>query len=338
MSRPPHITYDDVQRVCVRMLGEGELPSNQSIYDALGRRGSMSTIQKHKVSFFASLKQRGIDALPATIPADLYPVIEEMWLKAIQSAGEAHRDEKLGLIEQYEQQKAQTDRVNEDLVTVQGKLEQTASDLATATAALEQAEKEFEGKLALEQSLRDTIARLDEALEDLKEEHRSTLASIKKDHEAEVATKDDRIKSLGLELEAAIERERNEVLRAQRDADHFLLQIATERDRSTKTENTLQNTITRLESELTIIRARSDNQVERMEKMEQKNDGLLARLDDLNTELAEQRTSYQDALSDNAALRLENAELQVRLSALETTAPTAVADEHKGTDDDNNRT
>src|SRR5690554_953330 len=122
MARPSVISYEDVRRVCLKMMGSGDWPTNQAIYEALGRRGGMGTIQKHRSAFFESLKDRGLEALPAALPKDLVPLIEEWWNLSVQHAGEAHSEERRHLEDQIVNLESQKASLNETIVAVNQKV------------------------------------------------------------------------------------------------------------------------------------------------------------------------------------------------------------------------
>jgi len=288
MTRPPLITFEAVRRSCLKMMGDGEWPTNQALYEALGRKGSMGTIQKHKTAFFESLKDKGFEALPASLPKDLVPLIEEWWSLSVRHAGEAHADERKKLLEQLDQQESIINDLNEAIVTLNHKIGHRDGVIRDLERDRDALISEVESGKALVSELQKRIAGLEERVEGLRVDHAARVDELTRLYEADIQGYQDRISTLKQELTASLDREKMEVARSERNADHFLLQINTERERCQSMEASFKAVVERLESELTIYRAREERLVRGQQEAENRAERYEKELEDLQQRFDDQ--------------------------------------------------
>lgn len=280
MARPSVITFDSVRRSCLKMMGRGEWPTNQSIYEDLGRKGSMGTIQKHRTAFFESLKDKGLEALPAALPKDLVPVIEEWWSISVRHAGEAHAGERQHLLESIADHESAIDKLNADIVHLGEQLSERNRVISGLNRDCESLKSELDAKETLHGELQKRLDGLLGQMQELRDVHARELRDIERVNDSKILNYEDRVGTLKQELTASLEREAMEVARSERNADHFLLQINTERERYQSMEASFAAITERLESELTIARARENRFIRSQQEMEQRMNALVESLDE----------------------------------------------------------
>lgn len=112
MARPSIIEFDDVSRASVRLISQGKRPTVDAVYEAVGRRGSRTTINKHLKAFLESFKEKGFSALPSAIPEDLVPIINDFWAQALVQAGKGYEEERKAWEQKFKSQQEEIQRLN----------------------------------------------------------------------------------------------------------------------------------------------------------------------------------------------------------------------------------
>jgi chromosome segregation ATPase len=180
MPREAAITYEDVARACVRLIGRAKHPSVDAVYEEVGRRGSKSTIHKHQKAFLEKFQSQGMSMLPAALPEALLPAIEEFWGEARLMAGNV-----------YQEKEAEWER---ELAAMRETLEAQTQLVAQRDRELEQSRRDIESVHREKDTAEETIADLKskqraltgvvDTLRNDKERLRDQIESERKDAQA----------------------------------------------------------------------------------------------------------------------------------------------------------
>lgn len=273
MIRKPRLTYEEVARAIVSLLRKGQNPSLDAIHEAVGNRGSRTTVHKFKNQWMERLGQQdAVNLLPATVPKELMPMIDELWGVAVDQAGRAHAEDKAALEsmasrarEAEHEQAAALEDTRQALLETRHALEREkdrSRALVDKVGALERVEADLKHRLiAAENRIKDlTDARehdrlhYDQLLEAERSEHRRQLEHLQQQVTDITAQK---------ELE---------IRRSDKDIDFFQRQLANERDEkeALKKEhasslNFLQRQVDAKSQQYAKMEARYDDQVKAAE-------------------------------------------------------------------------
>lgn len=276
-ERSPRLTYDEVAKACFDIQSTGQKLTFSSIYDAVGRRGSKSTILSFKDRYLAEMQEKRIAVVPSSIPESMQKLFEEFYFRALDEASKAFDSQK----QELEQRIASANDRAEALQADYENLTAKNDDLVKFTEIARQDLVSVREQLDAVQAERE---RLRAEMSVAEERHGEELASIKQAHELEIHDFQREIEAYRLQAEESRERLRSEYRRSENELDHWLIQIANERDNRKNAEERAAATVSRNEAELNIARARENRLVQRAENAEKKVETLQAQLDQLRGE------------------------------------------------------
>jgi chromosome segregation ATPase len=225
MPRPPVITYEDVARACVRLIGRAKHPSADALYEELGRKGSKSTIHKHQKEFLKKFQEKGVAMLPSALPETLLPAIEEFWSEALLMAGKnyaKHEEEWARRLqemeEKLEQHQETIDKQASALEKSRRELEEVHKEKVAADEHAADLKSQLRTANSLVESLRSDKERLYEQIDRERKDSQARFDRAKEDHQAERET-------LKEALESLKEQRREDNEKQERLTDYWAIQV-----------------------------------------------------------------------------------------------------------------
>jgi chromosome segregation ATPase len=281
-------TYEDFKRSWMRITAKGRHASLDAIYEDLGRRGSKSTLQKYRVALLKELSDKGAEILPATIPPDMVPLIEEFFTKSVAIAGEVYQSHRKDLERQLEQAFTERTDVEENLKESERIRREQASLIESLQDDKEKLQASVHTKNTNLIAMSEKKAVLESEIESQRKLHERELEHISQEAGARYQSLKDRLE--GVQRQANDEKTRADkaVKQADNNADHFLLQIEDERRRSAHVEANDKATIQRLESQLHISQKREDGLAMKFSKAEERFFALQGSFDSLKESSAKE--------------------------------------------------
>ena len=165
MARPG-VTYEQAECIFIKILAQGEALSAQSARLTFGS-GSNSTWSKHLGKFREEQREKQLVSLPETLPEALVPVLETIWVQAVNKAGEQ-------FVQDREAFNHKMTELGEQLQALQSRYDHLETDCAEANElhkkAVRQSEKQAVDLLEKE----DLIRQLNEKLENERQRCRNT--------------------------------------------------------------------------------------------------------------------------------------------------------------------
>jgi chromosome segregation ATPase len=297
------VTFEDFKRSWMRITSKGKHATLDAIYEDLGRRGSKSTLQKYRTRLLEELSDKGTEILPATIPPDMVPLIEEFFTKSVAIAGEVYQAHRKDLERQLES--AFTE--NADLVSDLKESERIRAEQQSVIEALhndkESLAASIEAKNQGLSELSEQVAVLKSEIESQARLHSTEMANLKAESETRYQALQDRFEAM--QRQAADEKARADraVQQADSNADHFLLQIEDERRKSAQLHENDQATIRRLDSQLTISQKREDGLSVKFSKLEERFLALQDEVESMESKHREEKEQLEREIVDLKAER-----------------------------------
>jgi DNA repair exonuclease SbcCD ATPase subunit len=214
------LTEEEVHIACAEIATQGERPTSLNLLDKLGR-GSLTTITKYLNSWNTTDDALAIDAesLPAVVqlPSELSKegedLLKKMWAfaknitdneleiqrEALKQAEIANQQKVEEAFKFSEAQALKTERLEEDLTTLNIQLDDELNSHKTTTGLLNDAEKTNVGLTKDNEQLQNEILELKNqllALEEANEAANKNKKLLQKSHEKEIKVKDGEIRSL----------------------------------------------------------------------------------------------------------------------------------------------
>lgn len=323
MGRPASFSPKDVARIATRLIGQGKNPTVDSVHEALGRRGSRTTVNNYLKAFREEFKSRGLTALPSAIPEPLLPIIEDFWAQALVKAGERYDEERQSVEQEREAEreahKAALDEkvaiIDEQAALLQDR-EQFIAEQTRTVSVLEQQVRTLKSLLSGHEEtildLKRDKSRLSDQLDQEREDSARRFDQAKEDWYRERATLRQTVEDTRKQL--AEDNEKNARL-----ADHWMLQLDDARQQVRELKERHQEDKQRWDADLKLERARADRLAGTVSQCEQ-------RIEELERECSDVSNTY------NAAIE-KNEELKTQLIALEQTT----AEQARVIDDLNSR-
>lgn len=314
MSRPSVISYEDVKRVCLRLLGSKGSATVDAIYEGLGRKGSKTTINNHRRQFFSELAEKGTNILPASLPKELVPLVEEWWIQALDKAGEAFSEDRERLEAKMKALADEATVKHEEALRYQNLLSQRDIKIEHQGQALvTMSERNVD--------LRDTVEKLERQLQQALASHEQMLNQFEQERR-EQAELFERERSewrrdrdhLQTELESSLNREEAEHDRNLKQVDYWILQVDQERTRVATIEGERKQDAKRFQDELLLNRKREESMSVRLGKFEQRIEELSSDKERLQEQLTSERLS---AVSKERDLNVRISELSLELARAE---------------------
>lgn len=342
----PLVTYEDFKRSWMRITAKGRHASLDSIYEDVGRQSSKSTLQKYRNRLLAELNDKGVEILPATIPPDMVPLIEEFFTKSVAIAAQSYQADRNDLERQIERARSEAIELQETLNEANRIKREQADLLESLQNAKSHLQDELEQKQSDFVAVSEQRSSLSERIDRLKELHKSEMAALRQHHEAQQQDWELKLRASERHLNEQTDRANQAIIRADKNADYFLLQIRDEKDKSDRVEKNLQTTITRLSEQLTIAEKREGALSVKLGQYETRLLNLQDKFDE-STELTgktihDLKMSLYDYQSENKFLKRENERLEEEkiraLDKLDRLSDTVKAEEQAGKDsgsDDN---
>lgn len=321
MARNPRITYEEVVRAAYKLLQKGQNPTHDAIHQLLGNRGSRSTVHKFKKQWLEKLgDEDAVNLLPATVPKELMPMVDELWGLAVDQAGRAHAEDKSALEAMASQAKQAQIEAETELAEVRQQLQEArhALDrqedrcitLTDKAASLERLEADLRHQL---QSANDRVEDLTRAREQDRLQYDQLLANERSEHRRQLEHLQQQVADLTAQKEL-------EIQRSDKDIAYFQNQLALERDATTAAKQEHANDRVFLQRQLEAksqqyakMEARYDDQVLAFEKAQKA-------WEDERESLAEQVRLAEDKVyqlaEDRAALTSQVAQLKESLESL----------------------
>lgn len=277
IKRSAPLTYEEVSRACYNIMVTGEKLTWGAIYQHLNSRGSKTTILKFRNRYLAEMKAQRVPPIPSSIPEGMQQLFEDFYFRALEEAAKAFALERSGYEEQIAVANDCVEKVTLELAGERAK--------AKGLISLSEADNSELLEACQERDLmRQELDRIKMQSVISEERHCEELAAIKQSHELEVKDFLREVEAYRLQAEESRDRLRSEYKRSENELDHWLIQIANERDNRKNAEDRATSTVSRYESELVIARARENRLVQRAEKSEEDVEQLRDRLSRLQPE------------------------------------------------------
>lgn len=304
-------TYEDFKRSWMRITANGRHASLDAIYEDLGRRGSKSTLQKYRVALLKELSDKGAEILPATIPPDMVPLIEEFFTKSVAIAGEVYQSHRKDLERQLEQAFTERTDVKGDLKESERIRREQASLIESLQGDKEKLQASVHTKNTNLIAMSEKKAVLESEIESQRKLHEKELEHINQEAGARYQSLKDRLE--GVQRQANDEKARADKAVKQSDgnADYFLLQIDDERQKSAHAQNNNKATTQRLESDLHLSQKREDGLAVKLGNTEER----LLKLQDEHQNLKEETSGTIQSLSLEIVDHKSNAKWMARENA-----------------------
>lgn len=303
MPRPSVISYDDVARAFVRIIGKGRYPSIDALYEELGRRGSKGTIHKHQKAFLETFQEKGIAMLPAALPEALLPIIEDFWSQALVKAGEQysdHEDRWRCEIDEYkerdESQKARIAELEHQLDERKKDLEHQYDEKVKAKNVATEAIRKIDQHELTIHGQQQEIRALNNRVESIQSDHATRLDEIRHEHQ-------ERVDALQGLLDEMTEKARRDEEAHTRLVDHWIRQVDDARLQMTELREEVRGEKERAAAEVNAERAKSAR--------------LSQQLDDARETLMARQEALDKALKDLAVQEREVGHRDERIVALE---------------------
>jgi len=326
MARPPVISYEDVARACVKIIGSGRYPSVDAIYQELGRRGSKSTIHNHQKVWREQFMEQGLSMLPAALPDDLLPAIEAFWSQAILAASQQYSKYEDGWRKELDERKEQADN---DALTI----EQLCTELDDRKRALSEA---FDRQTAAErerdeayqavkscnltiQSLEQEVQRLNRKAESDYKDHVERLDNLQAQHH-------DQVESLNHSLDAMKQKHAEDEATYTRMVDYWMGQVDDARIQISQLNEQLSEQKRLAAQDLNLERTKFGKLSQRYDHLQEKADRLEATAEKLRSDLSiasERQHESELALSE---LKAQSAEREFGLRSEITSLKSQVSD------------
>ena len=230
MARNPRITYEEVVRAIFKLLQKGQNPTHDAIHQLLGNRGSRSTVHKFKKQWMESLgDQDAVNLLPATVPKELMPMVDELWGLAVNQAGKAHTEDKAALEAMTQRAQESQQELERELSDVHEQLQETrhaldrqqdrSETLTDKVSALERVEADLKQQL---QAALNRIEDLSQAREQDRLQYDQLLTNERSEHRRQLEHLQQQVTDVTAQKDL-------EIQRSDKDINYFQNQVALER-------------------------------------------------------------------------------------------------------------
>lgn len=317
MPRDAAITYEDVARACVRLIGRAKHPSVDALYEELGRRGSKTTVHKHQKAFLKQFQEQGMSMLPAALPEALLPAIEEFWSEALLSAGKTYSEHEQEWAGKLADMERQLEEKNAAMAKQAEALEQSRLDLeavhqekVTAEEHAADLKSQLRNKDSLVESLRSDKERLYDQIRHEREEAQLRHDRTVEDHLAERETLKEALESLKEQRRA--DNEKQEKL-----TDYWAMQVADARDQMSAIKEDLANAKKAHSRDLSIEQTKVADLANRLERARDSLEESQQAQLDLSKENAEITRQYHGVVHRLEECERHNASLAQQLEEAE---------------------
>ncbi len=308
MGRPAVIFYDDVAAAADLMIAKGAKPTQDTVYEALGRKGGMGTLNKLFNQWKEENRPRKVAEVVSTLPLSISKTINEEIERA---AADARSEIQLELIDVKAERLSLANEL-ERLSDINGDLEDKITDLATINSELNGKAEQQAGEI---KTLKDNVSREQIAAESARIE--LAKAQIRIENEAKNLA-DQQVEIMRLralldaENKAKISAEQSSaVLTSKLESITAILLKAEERTGLFEKENKqLDAEIKRLESEISSARTQISAHQIALDTASRETESVRITAQELKIELKE-------AQCEAKAAELESARLSGKVEFLE---------------------
>lgn len=319
MGRPSAVDEKDVARAAVRLIGQGAKPTVDAVREAVGGRGSRTTIHKHLKAFLDDFSRRGLTVLPSSIPEPLLPIIEDFWSQALAKAGERYDEDRGGWESQIGELNAVIDSRNSVIVERDALLTDRERFIGQQQRAIEGLETEVE-------QLSGVVADQGEVVADLKRDKGRLSDQVKSEREQAQLRMDQALEDWAREraqLERAVEDSRKQFADSEQKmntlTDYWIMQVEDARQRVSEQKERHAQDRNLWDANAKLERARADRLAQTVSEYER-------RVDVAETELVEAEGRVSELREDLAAALETVALKDDELSRLQSGLVTSQAD------------
>lgn len=316
MGRPAAVSASDIARAATRLIGQGTRPTVDAVHKEVGHRGSRTTVNNLLRQFLEEFRTRGLGALPAAIPEELVPVIEDFWSHALVKAGERYDAER---IQDEKALKALQERLSDSNVAVQERdklLLDRERVIGQLNAQLEEGQSRLSG-------LRSVCEGHEVTIVDLKRDKARLLDQLDDERETAARRYDQAQEDWGREraiLERTVADARQKLQEDnatnERLADHWMRQLDDSRQHVSEIKERHHEEKKRWEGDMRLEKARADRFAVSASQMEAQISALQEEVErtskenrqlQADLELSERRCADQEELSRNLQAKINAA-------------------------------
>lgn len=270
MARPSVISYDDVKRAAIRLIGAGKNATIEAIHLEVGSRGSRTTVHRFRQEFLEELQEKGMNVLPAKFPEVLVPLVEEFWTQAIHRAGEAFGEERESLERAVETAQQEGQAAQQALVDAKALQEKAQALNHTQSHRIAQLERDLDlTNQHVADWKRQALAH-QEALDRAQVESAERYDALEQQRKLEGEEWRREREHLQTELQAAQDRVRNESERTQKQLDYWMLKFDEMRGAFSEAVEQRKQDQKRHDAERLLAQKREDGFAIRLGKLETK--------------------------------------------------------------------
>lgn len=316
MGRPSAVNENDISRAAVRLIGQGARPTVDAVYEAVGRRGSRTTIHKHLKAFLDDFTKKGLAVLPSSIPEPLVPIIEDFWGQALVKAGERYDIDR-------EQWESQISELNKTVAARESVIAERDLLLDERARYIDQQQRKLEAQDREAVQLNRALSEQEAVTGDLKKDKERVVEQVQSDREQaqkrfDQATEDwTRERS---QLERATEQARVQLVEGQTKmetlTDYWIMQVDDARQQVTEIKGRHSEDKGRWEGEMRIEKARTDRMAQTVSSLEKRVEGLEVELSESAATNSGLQESYGAALREVQLGRTQIGELEGEVATL----------------------
>ncbi|WP_444677707.1 DNA-binding protein [Halomonas sp. E19] len=295
------VQYEDVQRAIEALQAKGEAPSVQKIREVLGT-GSFTTISDHLREWRNRRETNRESPTPLALPESVQRLVEGLWGKAQEEAGEAlgrYREEADRQVADAKEAMLSAQRLVEDaeqretalaahLAGTEQRLEQRSAALAKAEAEREQA---LERASQLAERLTRSLQQLDQLQVDSEQQaqaYQQGLAERDAQHQARLNQEEQRHESAEARLMGLLDEARQERLSNEKRHQAALQQMEKRQEALQRQLHETQAVLAQEEKRHRETQWAKTRAEERIDTLRHEHSLLQARIDDQKRHLDEQ--------------------------------------------------
>ncbi|OLF81893.1 hypothetical protein AWH63_10135 [Marinobacter sp. C18] len=313
MPREAKVTYEDIARACVRIIGRGKPATVDAVYEEVGRISSRSTINRLRNEFLENFQKQGLSVLPAALPEGLIPAIEEFWSVARLEAGRSYSEQESQYEARLSDAADQLTGAQETIAVQEKMLQDRQRELRLAHEAktdvsekLVSATTDLRAQEALIDRLREDKDRLNQKLADERTEADRRYDQAREDWEREKQAFVDALEAL---KKSSAESEAKQ----ERLTDYWTMQVADSREQVSEVKQRMQEEKERHNQDLSLERKRGGQLSNQVDRLLGEREDLEGRLTEKEDELRVQGAQNQELNEHITDLIGQCADLKERL-------------------------
>lgn len=281
MGRKPVIDKDDVARAATRLISQGERPTVDAVHEGVGKRGSRTTVHNLLKAFLKEFGEKGMNALPSSIPEPLIPIVEDFWAQALVQAGSRYDADRETYTQEIESLKQELDKRDAVIREREEEIKKRDDLLLDRERFIDQQHRTIEVQSREMDQLKQVVAGHERVIENLKDDKARLWTQIQEERKTAQARFDGAEENWArqqVQLEQAANDAKVQLAEGQEKmntlTDYWIMQVDDARQQMRELKERHEEDKKRWEGDLLLQSRRADRYALTLSEFEQTNEAM----------------------------------------------------------------